>query len=60
MTPFTPDEKRKFDRIKKLTLDVVKAMDNSKQYNVKRYDDMFNVFENVIYKNERKFRFFVI
>lgn len=46
MTPFTPDEKRKFDRIKKLTLDVVKAMDNSKQYNVKRYEDMFNAFEN--------------
>ena len=45
MTPFTPVEKKKNKKIKELVLGVVKAMDNDKQYNVKRYEDMFKLFE---------------
>ena len=45
MTPFTPVEKERFEKIKELVLGVVKAMDNDKQYNVKRYEDMFKLFE---------------
>ena len=39
MTPFTPVEKERFEKIKELVLGVVKAMDNDKQYNVKRYEE---------------------
>lgn len=50
--PFTPEEKKKFDKIKKLTLDVVRALDNSKMLNYQRYEEMFDVFE----KNPDEFR----
>ena len=43
--PFTPDEKQKFEKIKKKVLDVVSALDNKKGLNIKRYKDMFDVFE---------------
>jgi len=46
MTPFTPAEQEKFEKIKKLVFGVVKRMDNSKQLNVKRYEDLFKMFEN--------------
>ena len=43
--PFTPEEKQKFERIKDLVLGVVSRMDNKKALNIKRYEDMFKVFE---------------
>ena len=35
--PFTDSERRKFEKIKKLVIDVVSAMDNEKGLNIKRY-----------------------
>ena len=43
--PFTADEKKKFDRIKELLLGTIKIMDNDKGLNIKRYEDMFKLFE---------------
>lgn len=43
--PFTPEELKKFNRIKELVLGVVSRMDNAKELNIKRYQDMFKVFE---------------
>lgn len=45
MKPFSESEKRKFERIKDLILGVVKRMDNKKGLNIKRYEDMFKLFE---------------
>jgi len=45
MKEFSPSEKAKFEKIKKLTMDVVKALDNNKKLNIQRYEDMFNMFE---------------
>lgn len=45
MTPFTPQEKEKFERIKELCLTVVKKMDNKKMLNYKRYESLFQLFE---------------
>lgn len=52
MKEFTAAEKQRFDRIRKLTLDVVKAIDNKKMLNYERINDMFDVFE----KNPDEFR----
>jgi hypothetical protein len=52
MTPFSADEKKKFLRIKDLVLGVVSRLDNQKKLNIKRYTDMFDVFE----KNPDEFR----
>lgn len=40
----TIEEKR--NKIKKLVLDVVKTLDNEKQYNVQRYETLFNSMSN--------------
>lgn len=45
MAAFTADEKKKFDRIKDLVIGVIRIMDNDKGLNVKRYEDMFKLFE---------------
>ena len=45
MKPFTPEEKKKFDKIKSLVLGVVERMDNKKQLNIQRYKDLFAAFE---------------
>ena len=45
MIPFTTQEKEKFEKIKKLCLTVVKKMDNPKMLNYKRYESMFEFFE---------------
>lgn len=50
--PFTDIEKIRFEKIKNLVMGVIKAMDNSKQLNVKRYDALFQMFE----KNPDEFR----
>lgn len=42
---FTDTERIRFEKIKKMVLDVVKAMDNKKQLNVKRYTALFDAFE---------------
>lgn len=42
---FTPEEKEKFLKIKDLVLGVVRRMDNNKKLNIKRYEQMFEVFE---------------
>lgn len=52
MAEFTQSELKKFNRIKELILGVVRRMDNKKGLNVKRYEDMFAVFE----KNPDLFR----
>lgn len=43
--PFTPEEQKKYDKIKKLVMDVVKTLDNQKGLNIKRYKEMFEVFD---------------
>lgn len=43
--PFTSIEQEKFNKIKKLVLEVIKRMDNKKNLNVKRYEDFFNLCE---------------
>ena len=43
--PFTPEEQKKYDKIKEMTLTVVRKMDNQKGLNIKRYEDMFKVFD---------------
>lgn len=43
--PFTSTELSRFNKIKKLTLDVVYAVDNKKGLNIKRYEEMFKAFE---------------
>lgn len=43
--PFTDEERRKFNEIKKLTLGVIKRMDNKKMLNYKRYEDFFKMCE---------------
>ena len=45
MANWTDTEKERFDRIKKLVLDIVKKMDNKKMLNYKRYEAMFAMFE---------------
>lgn len=45
MTPFTPEEKKKFERIRDLVLGVVKRVDTGKKMNVQRYEDLFKLFE---------------
>lgn len=42
---FTETERIRFEKIKKLVMDVVKTMDNNKQLNVKRYEALFKSFE---------------
>ena len=43
--PFSSSELAKFNKIKELTLGVVRRLDNSKGLNIKRYENMFKVFE---------------
>lgn len=43
--PFSPPELEKFNRIKEKTLGVVRRLDNSKGLNIKRYENMFKLFE---------------
>jgi len=45
MTPFTPEEKKKFERIKDLSMGVISKLDNNKELNIKRYDALFKSFE---------------
>lgn len=45
MKPFSAAEKEKFDKIKHLVMGVVSRMDNKKGLNIKRYEDMFKMFE---------------
>jgi len=45
MAAFTPDEQKKFERIKNLVLGVITRMDNKKGLNIKRYTDFFNACE---------------
>lgn len=45
MPNFTPEEKVRFDRIRDLTLSVIKTLDNKKMLNYQRYEAMFKAFE---------------
>lgn len=52
MGKFSIEEEKKFNKIKKLVLDVVDVMDNDKGLNKKKYVELFNEFE----KNPDEFR----
>lgn len=43
--PFTPDELKKFNKIKEMVLTTVQKLDNNKQLNIQRYKELFDVFE---------------
>lgn len=41
--PFSPDEQKKYERIKELVMGVIQRMDNKKGLNIKRYESFFKL-----------------